>query len=241
VTGRACVRLAVLASLLTASAAASDSGAPAIARLQTFEEQIAAHPEDLAVAAEYRQAAIESRLFDRPVDFLGKLAKRKGSGPNIAISYALACVDKIPTAGDVRRAYIGFDAMDALTRAIAQQPSVLAYYIRGRINLGYDKLIFHRTDKGAADLARAMAIITDDTPAALGALVYLSLGDAYYKLEQVAKAHETWVAGAAKYPEDRELRSRLDTNGIDLRNMVNHALSPGTRADTSLVGVVTPR
>jgi hypothetical protein len=209
--------------------------------LQTFEQQITAQPEDLAIAADYRQAAVAARMFDRPVDFLGKLAKRKSSGPNIEISYALACVDKIPTAGDVRRAHIGFDAMDALTRAIAQQPSVLAYYVRGRINLGYDKLIFHRVDKGVADLSQALALVTDETPRALAALVYLSLGDAYYRLDQPTKAHDTWALGASRYPDDIELRSRLDTTGVSLHNMVNHALSPGTRADTSLVGVVTRR
>lgn len=236
-TRRVFVLLAVVACVATASAFAEH--AP-VAELQSYEQQVAAQPEDLAIAAEYRHAAVEARLFDRPVDFLGKLATRKGSGPNIAISYALACVDKIPTAGDMRRAYLGFDAMDALTRAIAQRPSVLAYYIRGRINLGYDKLIFHRADKGAADLTRALSLVTDETPDALASLVYLTLGDAYYKLDQQTKARETWNAGAEKFPDDPELRSRLQTTGDALHNQVNHALSPGTRADTSLAGVVTP-
>jgi hypothetical protein len=228
-------------ALACAAATVRAADPAAVAQLQSYEQQIAAQPEDLAVAADYRQAAVAARLFDRPVDFLGKLAKRKDSGPNIAISYALACVDKIPTAGDVRRAYIGFDAMDALSRAIAQHPSVLAYYVRGRINLGYDKLIFHRADKGAADLERALALITDDTPRPLAVLVYLSLGDAYYKLDKQPRAHDLWSTGLAKFPDDVSLRSRLDTAGVDLHNMVNHALSPGTRADTSLSGVVTRR
>ena len=234
--------LIVLAAALCV--AASPPPAPdtaAAARLSAFEEQIAAQPEDLGVAAEYRRAAVAAGLFDRPVTFLGRLAKKKESGPNIAISYALACVDKIPTSGDMKRAYIGFDAMDALTRAIAREPSVLAYYIRGRINLGYDKLIFHRTDKGAADLARALSLVTDDTPRILAALVYLSLGDAYYKLEQPAKARETWAAGAAKFPDDPDLRLRLESGGVALRDLVHRALSPSTRADTSLAGVVATR
>lgn len=238
-TRRVPALVAVLAYAAVVSVSASDR-APS-PQLQAYEQQIAAQPEDLAIAAQYRRAAMDARQFDRPIDFLGKLAKRKGSGPNIAISYALACVDKIPIAGDVRRAYIGFDAMDALTRAIAQQPSVLAYYIRGRINLGYDKFIFHRADKGAEDLTHALALVTDDTPPALASLVYVSLGDAYYKLDQQAKAHDTWAAGAEKFPDDPELRSRLQTTGVALRNQVNHALSPGTRADTSLAGVVTRR
>ena len=237
-TTRVVAAMIVLACVGALGAAADT--AP-VAQLAPYEQQVAAQPEDLAVAAEYRHVAVTAGLLDRPVEFLGKLVKRKGSGPNIAISYALACVDRIPTAGDFRRVSLGFDAMDALTHAIAQQPSVLAYYIRGRINLGYDKLIFHRADRGAADLARALTLVTEETPPALAAHVFLSLGDAYYRLDQPAKAHDTWADGAARFPEDSELRSRLDASGVPLRDMVHHALSPSTRADTSLAGVVTRR
>jgi hypothetical protein len=102
-------------------------------------------------------------------------------------------------------------------------------------------LIFHRIDKGVADLNRALSLVDDDTPAPLAALVYLSLGDAYYKLENPAKAHDVWSAGAARFPDDPQLRTRLEASGTVLRDLVHHALSPSTRADTSLVGVVNQR
>ena len=119
-------------------------------------------PENLLLAADYRQLAIAARDFDRPIGVLEKLAKRKDSGPNVQISLALAYVDKVPTSGDIRRLYLGRDAIGALTRAIAQQPTPLAYYVRGLINLYYNNFIFRRVPQGIADLEQALAMTTAD-------------------------------------------------------------------------------
>src|SRR5207302_742842 len=143
------MRLAAAAVLaLLACAAVQSSETPVAARLTDLERAIAADLENLALAADYRQLTIAAGQFDRSIDFLDKLAKRKGSGPNVRVSLALAYVDKVPTAGDVRRLYLGRDAMNALTASIAQRPCVLAYYMRGLINLYYNRFIFHRADKG---------------------------------------------------------------------------------------------
>ncbi len=226
--------------LLVALWASSADGA-SVARLQRFETEIAQQPEDLLLASDYRQAAVAAGQFDRPIDFLEKLAKRRGSGPNIQISLALALVDKAPTVGEVRRTYVGFDAMNALTRAIAQQPSPLAYYIRGRINLDFDKLIFHRTDKGVADLEAALTLVTSATSPALTARIYLSLGDGYYKLEDASRAREAWSAGLRVAPRDGDLQTRLDTSGTALRDLVHDALSPSRRVDTTLSATLLGR
>ncbi|PYQ73364.1 MAG: hypothetical protein DMG01_22600, partial [Acidobacteria bacterium] len=110
------MRLAAAAVLaLLACAAVQSSETPVAARLTDLERAIAADPENLALAADYRQLTIAAGQFDRSIDFLDKLAKRKGSGPNVRVSLALAYVDKVPTAGDVRRLYLGRDAMNALT------------------------------------------------------------------------------------------------------------------------------
>jgi tetratricopeptide (TPR) repeat protein len=224
----------LLAGVLVAlQAVLSADGAPT-ARLQGYEAAIAQDPENLVLASDYRQVSIATRQFDRSIDFFEKLAKRKGSGPNVQLSLALALVDKSPTVGEVRRAYVGFDAMSAVTRALARQPSVLAYYIRGRINLGYDKLIFHRTDRGVADLERALSLVTPATSPMLVGRIYLFLGDGYYKLDNSAKAREAWTAGAAVSPDNTELKSRLDAAGTTLRDLVHDSLSPSRRADTSL-------
>jgi tetratricopeptide (TPR) repeat protein len=205
-------------------------------RLRTLEQAVAAEPENLARGGEYRQVTIAAGLFDRAIDLFRRLAKAPGSGPNVRINLALAYADKVPTAGDIRRLYLGRDAMNALTQAIAARPSVLAYYLRGRINLYYNRLIFKRTDKGVADLTHALSMITSETPPALVALVYTALGDGYFRLENLAKAREVWSTGLSACPDDPGLRTRLDKNGQALLEEVTAALSAGRRSDTSLAG-----
>jgi tetratricopeptide (TPR) repeat protein len=210
-------------------------------RLDDLERAIAADPENLALAAEYRQEAIAQARFDRSIEFLDKLAKRKGSGPNVQISLALAYVDKVPTAGDIRRLYLGRDAMSALTKSIAQRPTATAYYIRGLINLYYNRFIFNRTDKGVADLEHALAIAPPDLPPVVLVRIYTALGDGYFRLDQLAKARATWSAGLAKVPDDPGLKERLSKSGEPLADVVTTALSAGRRVDTSLNGALPIR
>jgi len=207
-------------------------------RLQTFEQALAADPENLRLAADYRKLTLDAGLFDRAIDVLRALAKRKDSGPNVEISLALAYADKVPTSGDIRRLYLGRDAMNALTQSIALRPSVLAYYYRGQINLYYNRLIFHRTDKGVADLTKALSMVTPGTPEALVTHVYTALGDGYYRLEQLAMARQIWSEGLARSPDDPGLERRLEKDGQSLLEIVTAALSAGRRSDTSLSGML---
>ncbi len=210
-------------------------------RLDDLERAVSAEPENLVVAAEYRQQAIGVGSYDRAIDLFEKLAKRKDAGPNVQISLALAYVDKVPVAGDIRRLYLGRDAINALSKSIALRPTVTAYYIRGLINLYYNRFIFKRTDKGVADLEHALAIAPPDTPSILLQRVYAALGDGYFRLEQFAKAHDTWAAGLAKFPDDAALKERLSKTGELLADVVSTALDARRRVDTTLTGVVPIR
>jgi tetratricopeptide (TPR) repeat protein len=207
-------------------------------QLRTFEQALGADPENLSLSGEYRTLTVAAGRFDRAIDFFRGLARRPGSGPNVKISLALAYVDKVPPAGDIRRLYLGRDAMNALTESAAIRPCVLAYYLRGQINLYYNRFIFHRTDQGVADLMRALSLVTERTPPSLVARVYIALGDGYFRLEDVAKAHEIWTVGRSKFPDDADLRMRLEKDGQALLEIVTAALSAGRRSDTSLTGLL---
>jgi tetratricopeptide (TPR) repeat protein len=207
---------------------------PAAREIDALEQAVAADPENLTLAADYRQLAVAGAAFDRSIDFLEKLAKRKTSGPNVQISLALAYVDKVPTSGDIRRLYLGRDAMSALTNAIERQPSVLPYYLRGVINLYYNSFIFHRIPRGIADLQRALTLVTPETPPALVARVYLSLGDGYWRLEDREKARDAWTRGASGYPDEPGFTARLAPGERETEAAVTRALYAGTRVDTSL-------
>ena len=143
-------------------------------------------------------------------------------------------MDKVPTSGDIRRLYLGRDAMSALTKAIERQPSVLAYYVRGLINLYYNSFIFHRIPRGIADLEKALTLETGETPPALLARVYLSLGDGYWRLENPSKAREVWLRGAGRYPADPAFKTRLVSDVRAIEDAVTTALYAGTRVDTNL-------
>lgn len=208
--------------------------------IDTLEQAVAADPENLKLVADYRQLAIAEKTFDRSIDFLEKLAKRKGSGPNVQISLAFAYVDKVPTSGDIRRLYLGRDAMNALTKAIARQPSVLAYYIRGVINLFYNNFIFNRVPRGIADLEKALTLATPETPPALIRRVHTSIGDGYFKQGNAAKAREVWSSGLARFPGDLELQKRL-APGADVEDIVTTALYASRRVDTTLEGLLPVR
>jgi tetratricopeptide (TPR) repeat protein len=238
------VRVLVLAAC--AASASNALAAPPAAeapreRFAALENALHADPEDLALGAGYRALAIEFAQYDRAIDFLAKLAKRKDAGPNVQISLALAFADKVPPSGDIRRLYLGRDAMNALTRSIALRPCALAYYFRGRINLYYNRFIFNRTDKGIADLERALSMTSPETPRALVARIYTSLGDGYFKIGNPSRAREIWSTAAAMFPDDAEIGRRLEKQGQELEWTVGGALAAERRTDTSLAGLLPVR
>ncbi len=209
-------------------------------RLQTLEQQVASDSENLVLAAEYRQAIIEAAQFDRAIDFFKRIVKNH-TGANVQLSLALAYVDRVPTSGELKRLYLGRDAMSALTKSIAQRPTVLAYFLRGVINLYYNRSIFNRTDKGVADLTQALRLVDSDTPPLLMARTQRALGDGYFRLGQLGKARELWSAAAAQNPDDQALQDRLRHDGQQLEWIVGAALAAEHRVDTSLAGLLPIR
>jgi tetratricopeptide (TPR) repeat protein len=209
----------------------------AAGEIDVLERAVAADPENLQQAAAYRTLAVASGDFDRSIRLLESLAKRKGAGPNLHVSLALAYVDKVPTSGDIRRLYLGRDAIGELTKAIASKPTVLEYYLRGLINLYYNAFIFHRVPNGIADLEKARSMVTSQTSPALVARVYTSLGDGHFKIDELQAAREVWTAGLTVCPGDAGLTSRLAASGPVLKDIVTTAMYAGRRVDTSLAGI----
>lgn len=215
------------------AAAASDPAA-VNRRLDEFEARLAQDPASLRVAAEYRQLVIETGRYDRSIKMFERLARDPRGGANRFVNLALANVDKVPVSGSVRRALLGRDALDALTRAIALEPSDLAYLIRGLVNLYYDQFVFHRTDKGVADLetARKLSAAHPDVPYARRILV--ALGDGYWRLNQHDKAREIWREGQALCPDVEGFRVRLEARDAQIPDIIERALDAGVRVDTTL-------
>jgi tetratricopeptide (TPR) repeat protein len=202
--------------------------------LSQFENRLSADPENLKVAADYRQAVIASGDYDRAIKFFENLDKRSGAGPHASLNLGLAYIDKIPTVGAFRKISIGNNATAALTRSIQRQPSDIAYTIRGMVNLRFERGFFHRTPDGVADLENAMRLAASHLDRRYVASIYLALGDGYWRLKKRDKARETWQAGRAKFPHDQRLQMRLTSADTVVTDTLAHELDPDVRVDTSL-------
>ena len=215
--------------------AAAPSDPAAIARLLgDFEARLAQDPSNLRVAAEYRQAVIATGRYDRSIKLFERLAKDPRGGANRFLNLALANVDKVPVSGSVRRALLGREALDALTRAIAIEPTDLAYLIRGLVNLYYDQFVFHRTDKGVADLETARRLAASDPQVAYAPRILVALGDGYWRLNRHDQAREVWREGLDVLPRLDGFRVRLDARDDQIPDIIERALDAGVRVDTTL-------
>ena len=211
----------------------------AIALLAQMEAKIAGDPENLKLAAEYRQTVIADGEYDRAIKFLDGLSERPGAGPHAFLNLGLAYIDKIPSVGAFRRISLGNNATTALTHAIEREPSDVAYLIRGLINLHFERGLFHRTPEGVTDLENALRLATAahaDRPYV--GRIYMSLGDGYWRLKNRDKARATWRDGQAKFPADDRIRLRLTSADTVVDDTIAHDLDAGTRVDTSLHGVI---
>ena len=224
----------VLTGLFCFVMVSASASAPADVQTGALERRVTDNPEDLHSCASYRQRIIASGEYDRAIRLLERLAARPGAGPNVHISLALAYVDKVPAASPFRRIFLGRDAMQVLSQAIAKDPTPLAYYIRGLVALYYPEAVFHRARGGIADLERAQALVAVERPHPSHARVYMSLGDGYWKVHDLLHAVSVWTDGLNRFPANPALRARLAARGPSLDRLVERALDPATRVDTSL-------
>src|SRR3954468_12233063 len=225
----------LLAAVATAALAGQPADVAAITRAgDALEARLGEDPANLRVAAEYRQLVIATGRYDRSIKLFERLARDPRGGAHGYLNLALANVDKVPVSGSFRRALLGRDALDALTRAIAIEPTDLAYLIRGLVNLYYDQFVFHRTDKGVADLemARRLAAAHPHIPYAPRILV--ALGDGYWRLHQPDKARAAWREGLELSPDVDGFRVRLNARDEAIPDIIERALDAGVRVDTSL-------
>jgi tetratricopeptide (TPR) repeat protein len=204
------------------------------ASLSEFERRLSTDPENLKTTADYRQAVIAGGDYDRAIKFLEGLDKRPGAGWHAALNLGLAYIDKIPAVGAFRRISLGNNATAALTRSIQREPSDIAYFIRGMVNLRFEKGFFHRTPDGVADLEAALKLASTHPDRKYVARIYLALGDGYWRLKKRDKARETWQSGRARFPDDEQLRMRLMSADDVVSDTLAHELDAGVRVDTSL-------
>ena len=225
----------LLLSLMALGPVPSDAGtASANRQLDELEARLVRDPASLRVGAEYRQLVIETGRYDRSIKLFERLSNDSRGGANRFLNLALANIDKVPVSGSFRKALLGRDALEALTRAIAIEPSDLAYLIRGLVNLFYDRAVFHRTDKGVADLEEARRLAAARPHVPYASRIFVALGDGYWRLNRPDKARDVWREGLVAFPEADSFGVRLRAADGQVADIVEHALDAGVRVDTTL-------
>src|SRR5262245_24581763 len=90
--------------------------------LRYLESAVSAEPDNVRYASEYRQAAIQSKEFDRPLQLFEKLAGEHPASANVHLNWGFAYVDKIPAAGSITQVILANNALKEFTKAVELQP-----------------------------------------------------------------------------------------------------------------------
>jgi tetratricopeptide (TPR) repeat protein len=212
-------------SFMVAAGAAPD--------LAKFEAALAADPDSVKCGSEYRQAVIQAKEYDRSLKFFEKLVADHPKAANAYLNYGFAYVDKIPAAGSITQVILANTALSHFSKSIEIKPTWIALFTRGNSYLYWPK-IFGRANLGVADLEQAMKMQKADTLKKYHVRVYVSLGDGYWKMDNLAKAKAVWQEGLKAFPESAQLKARLSKEGEDLQKYIDDVLDPNKRVDTDL-------
>lgn len=236
--------MAVTTAAALILAGAADRIAPPAAAQQrdlvALEAAVAAAPDDLKAANDYRMAIIPVKQYDRALAFFKKLTADNPTAANAHLNYGFAYVDKIPDAGAITQVILANNALGEFTKSLDLKPSWIGLYTRGNSYLFWPR-IFNRTKYGIADLNEALKMQKTDSKRHYHVRVYVALGDGLWKVDNMAGAVETWKEGLAQFPDNAKLKARLDKQGDDLKTLIEADYDPAKRVDTSLQDLWTEK
>lgn len=201
--------------------------------LRYLESAVTADPDNVRYASEYRQAAIQTKEFDRSLQLFEKLATEHPKSANIHLNFGFAFVDKIPAAGSITQVILANNALKEFSKAVELQPNWIGYYTRGMSYLFWPK-VFNRASFGVADLNSAMEIQGRESSRPYHVKTYIGLGDGYWKTDDLEKARTIWRKGLKKFPDNPALKARLEQKGDQLKATIDAGFDPGKRVDTDL-------
>lgn len=213
---------------------AAVAGGDDAAALGHFERAVAAAPDDLAAANEYRKTVIRTGEYDRALAFFEELTADHPGSASAWLNYGYAFVDKIPAAGAITQVILANQALERFTRSIELEPTWLALYTRGNSYLYWPK-IFGRAPLGVADLERAVAMAREASERKrVFVRSWIALGDGYWKTDQPDKARATWREGLELFPGETGLEERLALADAEVESYLYDQLDPNKRVDTDL-------
>ena len=201
--------------------------------LAGFETALALDPDNIQYGSEYRQAVIQAKDYERSLKFFEKLVADHPNSAKAHLNYGFAYVDKIPASGSITQVILANTALTEFTKSIDLSPSWIAYYTRGNSYLFWPK-VFLRASLGVADLEKAYSMQKAGPKRTYHVRVYISLGDGYWKTDNLEKARAIWSEGLREFPDNAQLKARLARSGDDLKTYIDNDLDPSKRVDTDL-------
>ena len=204
------------------------------AALNGFEAAIGMDADNLQYGSEYRQTVIKANQYDRSIAYFEKLVVAHPTAANAYLNYGFSYVDKVPAAGSITQVILANTALSYFTKSLEIKPSWIGYYTRGNSYLFWPK-IFGRASLGVADLEAAMKLQkADSVKRSYHVRGYISLGDGYWKMDNIEKARAIWQEGMVLFPGNEQLKARLIREGDTLAEYIDGILDPNKRVDTNL-------
>ncbi len=212
--------------------------------ITVLEAALQNDPDNIRLGSDYRQAILRKSVatykkegnpvdFDRCISFFEKLVAGHPNASMAYLNYGFCHVDKIAAAGSITQVLLANTALTQFTKSIEIKPSWIALYTRGNSYL-YWPVIFGKAGLGVADLERAYAMQKSEPTRAYHQRLYISLGDGYWKQDNIEKARAMWKEGISKFPDSKQLKARLDRKDDDLKSYIDDQLDPNKRVDTDL-------
>ena len=212
--------------------------------INILEAALPNDPDNMRLGNDYRQAILRKSIaahpkegapadFDRCLATFEKVVAKAATASNAYLNYGFCSVDKIPAAGSITQVLLANAALTQFSKSIEIKPSWIALYTRGNSYL-YWPVIFGKAGLGVADLERAYAMQKAEGPKPYHLRLFVSLGDGYWKTDNLDKARAIWKEGLARFPQAKQLQNRLNKSGDDLKSYIDDQLDPGRRVDTDL-------
>lgn len=198
-----------------------------------FEAALEAEPNNLRYGSVYRQGVIAAGAYERCIGFFTRLVAAHPDAPNAFLNLGYAMVDKIPTEGAITQVLIANAALGHFSKALELEDSWLGRYTRGNSYL-YWPAIFGRTPLAVADFERAIELAKDLPRASYHGRVWVGLGDASWRLDDVEEARRIWREGQKLYPEEPGFEARLSLDDAALDEFLEDRFDAHNRVDTDL-------